>query len=385
MDRHIDWSRFRDWFPVTRRFAYFNHAGVSPMPLPVYRELKAFMDDALQNGSVNYKRWLETVEDTRRLLASMINARPDEIAFVKNTTHGILIAANGIRWKSGDNVIITEAEFPANVYPWLNLARRGVETRFARQRDGRIPFEEIERLVDDRTRVISISFVEFVTGYRNDLKRIGELCRDRDIIFVVDAIQGMGALEIDVKGCNVDILSSDAHKWLLGPEGVACFYCSRERLDDIENVNVGWMSVIDESDYLNYDLTQKPDARRFEEGSYNMLGIHALHAAVRMLTEIGISNIERRILSLTDMLAQGLREKGYRIISPMGEGERSGILTFCSDRFSSGELVKMLFENGVVTAHRSGYVRVSPHFYNSEDEIQKLLDLIPAHPTRHIR
>ncbi|MCD6508752.1 aminotransferase class V-fold PLP-dependent enzyme [Candidatus Poribacteria bacterium] len=385
MDRHIDWSRFRDWFPVTRRFAYFNHAGVSPMPLPVYRELKAFMDDALQNGSVNYRRWLETAEDTRRLLASMINARPDEIAFVKNTTHGILIAANGIRWKSGDNVIITEAEFPANVYPWLNLARRGVETRFARQRDGRIPFEEIERLVDDRTRVISISFVEFVTGYRNDLKRIGELCRDRDIIFVVDAIQGMGALGIDVKGCNVDILSSDAHKWLLGPEGIACFYCSRERLDDIENVNVGWMSVIDESNYLNYDLTQKPDARRFEEGSYNMLGIHALHAAVRMLTEIGIPNIERRILSLTDMLAQGLREKGYRLISPMGKGERSGILTFCSDRFSSGELVKMLFENGVVTAHRSGYVRVSPHFYNSEDEIRKLLDLLPDHPVRHIR
>jgi len=239
--------------------------------------------------------------------------------------------------------------------------------------------------VDDRTRVISISFVEFVTGYRNDLKRIGELCRDRDIIFVVDAIQGMGALGIDVKGCNVDILSSDAHKWLLGPEGIACFYCSRERLDDIENVNVGWMSVIDESNYLNYDLTQKPDARRFEEGSYNMLGIHALHAAVRMLTEIGIPNIERRILSLTDMLAQGLREKGYRLISPMGKGERSGILTFCSDRFSSGELVKMLFENGVVTAHRSGYVRVSPHFYNSEDEIRKLLDLLPDHPVRHIR
>jgi selenocysteine lyase/cysteine desulfurase len=337
------------------------------------------MDDALQNGAVNYRRWIKTAEETRALVASMINAHPDEIAFVKNTTHGILIAANGIRWRSGDNVIITDAEFPANVYPWLNLSRLGVQTRFARERDGRIPFEEIERLVDDRTRAISISFVEFVTGYRNDLKRIGELCRDKDIIFVVDAIQGMGALQIDVKDCNVDILSADAHKWLLGPEGIACFYCSKERLDDIESINVGWMSVVDESNYLDYDLTLKPDARRFEEGSYNMLGIHALHASVRMLLDIGVSNIERRILSLTDLLAQGLLEKGYRIVSPMGEGERSGILSFWSGRFPSGKLREMLFENGVVTAHRSGYVRVSPHFYNSEEEIQKLLDLLPSH------
>lgn len=374
----MNWDRYRELFPVTERYIFVNHAGVAPLPLPTCEAIKRFAEEACRSGSVNYGRWMGIVEETRELLAEMLNASPREIAFVKNTTHGILIAANGVRWREGDNVIITDAEFPANVYPWLNLRRRGVEVRFARQSpDGRIPFEEIEKLVDERTRVISISFVEFATGFRNDLRRIGEMCRERGIIFVVDAIQGLGVIPLDVREFKIDILSSDSHKWLLGPEGIACFYCREEVLDEIDNPNLGWMSVVDEEDYLNYKLVQKGDARRFEEGSYNTMGIIALNASLKLLMEIGVDRIEGRVLGLLDILIDGLKRKGYRIISPLGSGERSGILSFVREGVDSGGIVKMLRENGVIAACRAGYIRVSPHFYNSEGEMRRILELLP--------
>ncbi len=371
-----DWNKWRKQFPVTEKYIYLNHAGIAPLPLRVHQAMGHFLDDATDNGAVNSKRWEATAETCRANAAKLINSNVDEIAFMKNTSQGIIITANGIDWREGDNVVTTAVEFPANVYPWLSLKRLGVETRLVPEREKRIHIEDIEAAIDERTRCVTISHVEFASGFRNDIAAIGELCRKRGLWFVVDAIQSVGAIDLDVKACNVDILAADGHKWLLAPEGAAIFYCAKEKQDALINTNVGWAGVVNPRDFLNYDFTPQPSATRFEEGSYNSVGLYGLGAAIELLLEIGIPNIERRILDLTDRLIEGLRSKDYRLLTPTGESERSGIVVFESGRHTSADLVERLRSENVIGAERAG-VRLSPHFYNSEAEIDQVLGLLP--------
>lgn len=373
----INWNALRDEFPVTEKYVYFDHAAVSPLSRRVSLAIHDLIADAMSNGAVNYPKWSANVEECRELGARLINADAAEIAFMKNTSQGLLVAANGLDWRSGDSVIIAESEFPANVYPWLNLARLGVETRMVKEQNGRIPLESIEDVIDANTKAVAISFVEFASGFRNDLMAIGEICRDKNLWFIVDAIQGLGALELDVKACNIDILAADGHKWMMGPEGAALFYCRKEKIEQLTNTNVGWQSVVNSSDYLNYDLTLKPSARRFEEGSHNMIGLHGLKAALEFLLELGISRIEERILKITDRLSNKLQSKGYRVISSLVPEERSGIVSFVSDKHSSADLHRLLAKKSVIVSDRNNAVRVSPHFYNSDEEIDTLIELLP--------
>jgi len=375
----IDWKAVRKDFPVTDNYVYFNHAGVSPLSNRVVTAVEDFLSLISKYGTASESsaQFITTIADTRAKLASLINAEVDEIAFVKNTTQGILIAANGIDWREGDNVVTASTEFPANVYPWLNLECRGVKTKFVPEKDARIPVEDIEAMIDDRTRAVSISFVEFASGFRNDLEAIGKICQEKGVFFIVDAIQGLGALDIDVKKCKIHIMSSDGHKWLLGPEGTGCFYCSKEALDEIIPTNVGWNSVVNASAYLDYDLTLRPDAQRFEEGSLNIMGIYALGAAVTQILEIGIQNIEARVLALTNLLIGKLKEKEYQIVSSLVPSERSGIVCFKSSKHSSDELCELLKDNRIIVADRAQSVRVSPHFYNSEEEVEQMMEVLP--------
>ena len=371
-------DKWRAEFPVTKSYIYMNHAGVAPLSNRVRNAMIGFVEDATVNGAVNVESWVETIERCRSVAAQLINADATEIAFMKNTTQGILIAANGIDWRAGDNVVTTAVEFPANVYPWWSLKKRyGVETRMVPEREGRIYFEDIVSAIDERTRVVTISHVEFASGFRNDIKAIGEMCRERDIWFVVDAIQSLGAIEVDVKSSHVDILAADGHKWLLAPEGAAIFYCADDKRERLINTNVGWASVVNPRDFLNYDLTQKPDATRFEEGSYNSIGLYGLKAAIELLLEGGISNIENYILELTAGLIKGLESKGYRVITPKSDSERAGIVVFESDQHTPTELYEMLHDQNIVTAERGSGIRVSPHFYNTESEIVDLLEALP--------
>jgi selenocysteine lyase/cysteine desulfurase len=371
-------GRWRAEFPVTKSYIYMNHAGVAPLSNRVRNAMIGFVEDATVNGAVNVESWVETIERCRSVAAQLINADATEIAFMKNTTQGILIAANGIDWRAGDNVVTTAVEFPANVYPWWSLKERyGVETRMVPEREGRIYFEDIVAAIDERTRVVTISHVEFASGFRNDIKAIGEMCRERDIWFVVDAIQSLGAIEVDVKSSHVDILAADGHKWLLAPEGAAIFYCADDKRERLINTNVGWASVVNPRDFLNYDLTQKPDATRFEEGSYNSIGLYGLKAAIELLLEVGISNIENYILELTAGLIKGLESEGYRVITPKSDSERAGIVVFESDQHTPTELYEMLHDQNIVTAERGSGIRVSPHFYNTESEIVDLLEALP--------
>ncbi len=371
-------GRWRAEFPVTKSYIYMNHAGVAPISSRVRDAMMGFVEDATVNGAVNVETWVETAEMCRSVAAQLINADSTEIAFMKNTTQGILIAANGIDWREGDNVVTTAVEFPANVYPWWSLKERyGVETRMAPEREGRIHLDDIVAAIDERTRVVTISHVEFASGYRNDIKTLGKICRERDIWFVVDAIQSLGAIEVDVKLSYVDILAADGHKWLLAPEGAAIFYCADEKRERLINTNVGWSSVVNPRDFLNYDLTQKPDATRFEEGSYNSVGLYGLNAAIELLLEVGVSTIETHILQLTIALIEGLESKGYRVITPKADSERAGIVIFESDQHTPIELYELLHEQKIITAERGSGLRVSPHFYNTGSEITHLLEVLP--------
>ena len=373
----IDITALREAFPVTRKWIYLNHASVAPISIPVQRAMQTQLRDVLQNGMINSDRWEQTYARTRRIVAKLIGARPSEIAFVKNTTEGIHHLANGLRWRKNDNVVIPDQGFPANVYPWLNLSSRGVETRMVSEENGRIPPEQIFAKVDEHTRVIAISSVEFASGFRHDLTQIGNFCRENNILFFVDAIQSLGALNLNVEQSNIDVLSADAHKWMLGPEGAGIFYCAHNIMRHLKVTNLGWASVINPSDYLNYDTTPLPNAQRFESGTLNTTGIYGIKASLDLITKLQINNIEARILMLTDQLATGLREKGYRIISSREPREKSGIVTFQHSDLSTNDIFQRLENHKIIGSIRGKGVRLSPHVYNSEDEIDRVLDVLP--------
>lgn len=371
----MDIEKIRKEFPVTEHRLFMDHARVASLPRPVQAAITAFAKEACEQGTAHYNEWLQEVESVRVRFANLINAEPSEVAFVKNTSEGLSIVANGIDWKKGDNVVIPDIEFPANVYPWMNLQQRGVEVRFVKAVRGRVPFEQVMAQVNARTRVLSVSSVEFNSGFRNDLKRIGEFCREKDIYFCVDAIQSLGVIPMDVKEFNIDFLAADGHKWMLSVEGLGGFYISKRVLKDIHPALVGWDSVINSSDYGNYDFTLKPDASRFEEGSLNTLGIYAFGAALALLEEEGIGNIERRVLHLGDHIIGHLRQRKLKILSSTEPGERSGSVCFAGD-MDYKKLALFLREHHVIVSVRDNFVRLSPHFYNTENEIERFFALL---------
>lgn len=373
----MDPKQLRKEFPVTKRYTFLDHACIGPLSLRAAASMNAFIEDMHKNGGINEDIWVEDVNKTRLLTARLLNCLPTEIAFTKNTSEGISFVANGLEWKVGDNVVITQVEFPANVYPWLNLQKKGVEVRFVKEIEGRIPFEGIEKAVDSWTRVVSISFVEFTSGFRNDLGRISRLCRDKRIIFVVDAIQGLGVLKLDLQAIPVDFLAADGHKWLMAPEGAGLFYAGKEGMERLAVQEVGWASVVNREDYLNYNLTLRPDATRFECGSPNTLGIYGLKGALELILEVGIAAIEARVLELTDFLCDGLQKKGYKVFSSRREGEKSGIVSFYSERGDTRAIYHELRRRGIIVSLREGRIRAAPHFYNTQEEIEHLLKALP--------
>jgi len=367
-------DKIRKEFPVVNSRVFFDHAKVAPVSRRVREAVSAFAGDAAEFGTAHYAEWMRGVEDVRASFARLINADPGEVAFVKNTSEGISIVANGIDWCAGDNVVVPDIEFPANVYPWMNLEQRGVETRLARSVDGRVPFEAIAGRVDGRTRVVSVSSVEANSGFRNDLNRLGALCRERGIFFCVDAIQSLGALPMDVKKDRIDFLAADGHKWLMSFEGLGGFYISSRVLEKIHPAVVGWDSVVNATDYMNYDFTLRPDARRFEEGSFNVMSIHALGAALSLLHEVGVENIEARLMQLGDYILEGLRRRGLEILSSTLPGERSGIISFAVA--DPAKLAAVMESNRVSLTVRDGLVRLSPHVYNTEAEADRFFEVL---------
>jgi cysteine desulfurase/selenocysteine lyase len=372
-------KEIRSLFPVTEKFIYFNHAAVSPLSTRVRDAMIWLVDDATQNGSVHFFDWCDTYEKARHSAARLVNAQAHEIAFMQNTSTALSAVANGIDWRAGDNIVTTNVDFPANIYPWMRLAEeRGIKMKMAQEREGRIDAAEIISLIDERTRIVSISWVQFSSGFRADIAAIGKFCRERDVIFMVDAIQGLGGLQLDVVRDCVDAFAADAHKYLLGPEGTALLYVSDRIIDRVKPTVVGWMSVKDYENHLDYHLNYREGALRFECGSLNTAGIYGLGAAIDLFLEVGAEKIEEHILHLSDYLSDGLTNKGYEVFGSRQKGETSAIVTCTHKEHTPKQLYKLLHAKNIMTAPRVGRLRISPHFYNTQEEIDVLLDALPA-------
>jgi len=370
-------STVRRLFPVRRNYVYLNHAAVSPLSKRVAAGLRQQVDEQEEYGGRAEQLWEGRAEEARKEAARLLGSRQSEIAFVKNTTEGLNLFARGIRWKKGDNVVLPRVEFPANVYPWLGLKDEGVRLKFVAERDGRIMLEDIERAMDRRTRVVAISFVEFMSGFRNDLAALGKLCRSRGVYLVVDGIQGVGALRINVRKCMVDALSCGGHKWLLAPQGAGLFYCSSRVLDELKHPMPGWMSVVGWTNYYKFDYKLWPTSRRYESAQKNFLGITGLLESLKLINELGIGDIEKRIIAITDRLCRRLEARGMSVFSPRGKGEKSGIVSFLPGKHKAETVCEHLLGQGFVTAARNGRIRVSPHYYNTFDEIDRLVRALP--------
>ncbi len=372
----IPWERTRSFFPVSSEIVYLDHAGVAPISTRVDEALRRYAGEATRHGALRYAFYDEEVERVRGRAARLLGAQPEEIAFVKNTTEGLGIVAAGLDWSPGDVVVSCDLEYPSNVYPWWSLRRRGVETLLLPGRDGRLPLERVEEaLRRPRVRLLALSSVEFGSGARNDLEALGHLCRERGVLFCVDAIQSLGCLALDVERCGVDFLSADGHKWLLSVEGCGIFFCARRLLDRLTPRIVGWRNVAGHADFDRYDDALRGDAHRFEEGTTNTPGIFALGAALDLLLELEVPRIEQRVLALAAHLARGLQERGVRVLSPT-DAAASGIVSFRLDREPPETTAQRLRARGIHTAARRGGVRASPHFYNTEAELEALIEAL---------
>ena len=374
MDR---FKKARRLFPITKKLIYFNHAAVSPLSTRTAEALERQVKEQMQCAAEREDLWEKRAEKGRRLAARILNAGPAEIAFVKNTTEGLNLFARGLDWRKGDKVVLPKVEFPANVYPWLSLEAKGVKLKFVKEKHGRILVEDIEKAIDGRTRVVAISFVEFSSGYRNDLERIGKICKKRGVHLVVDGIQGVGALRIDVKKCNLSALSAGGHKWLLSPQGTGIFYCPGKIMKTLDHPMPGWMSVAGWTDYYNFKYDLFKDSRRYESAQRNLLGLCGLTEALRLADELGIGNVEKRILDITDYLCDRLEENGFEVFSSRRDGEKSGIVSFFLKGKNPERVRESLRRKGIIVSARDGRLRASPHYYNSLEEVDRFVKALP--------
>ncbi len=382
-DQHVTDVRAGE-FPILGKLAFFNHAGVAPISGRAAAAVRAYADQAESLSYLN-SHWYSRARQVKRLAARLIGAAGEaEIALIPNTSTGISLVAKGIDWRPGDHVVITNVEYPANRYPWEDLKRFGVEiVEVPQHADGRIDVEDVTQAVTDRTRVVAISHVQYASGYRIDLKPISDMVHNAGGLLCVDAIQSVGAMPVNVSELGIDFLSADGHKWLLSPEGCGIFYCRESLISTLHPNIVGWMNMVNASDYGNYQFEFQRDARRFEPGSYNIPGIMGLGASLELILEYGIENIWSRIESLTARLCDGLRAKGYRVFSPRNDGERSGIVSFIPPAPAVRsvppleKIVADLESRGIVIVVREGRLRASPHFYNTPEQINQLIEALP--------
>ncbi len=373
----MDWTALRQQFPVTRRWAYFDHAAVAPLSAPAQRAMAEYAADLADNGDVHEHLWMRRVEEVRRLAARLLNADALDVAFVKNTSEGIGFVAEGFPWRPGDNVVTAAEEYPSNLYPWMNLASKGVELRTVPSRGARVLVDDVRAAMDGRTRLVTLSFVEFASGFRNDLDAVGALCRERGAFFFVDAIQGLGVLPLDVQKTPVDALAADGHKWLVAPEGAGVFYLRREWVERLHAVGVGWHSVVNANDFSRVELRLKPHAGRWESGTLNVPGIHALGASLELLLGAGVNEVAARVLALTDYLCERAKQAGLEVFSGRADNERSGIVSLHVPPGADGKaLVERCLDEGIVINLRAGRLRVSPHCYNTHEEIDRLVQAL---------
>ena len=363
-------------FPITRNAIYLSHSAVSPLPARTAAAIERYAREASQQGIAAVPRWIQRLGVARTEAAMMLSAAEEEIAFVKSTTHGLMIVANSLSWREGQCIVVEENTFPANWYVWKNLAERtGVRVLTWPERHYRYELEDLERLIAEHdVAMVSLTAVSYSTGYRHDLAEIGSMLRRAGVLYCVDAIQQLGAFPIDVGETGIDFLSADSHKWLLGPEGAGIFYVDQHRLGMFDDTFCGWLGRKGFDDYNARDLPPDPAARRFEEGAPNQVGVQGMSASLTLLNEVGIDVVAARIRENCRVLEEGLRGLGWEQISPRDEAHASGIVTFRHEHRNPEDIVRALGERKILCSTRRGFLRMAPHFYQTPEEMQRVVD-----------
>jgi cysteine desulfurase / selenocysteine lyase len=372
-------EQLRALFPVTARYNYLNHAAVSAPPTPTINAIQRYLADVSENGSLNFKDWLATKERARRLLAELLGARREQVAFLRNTSDGLSTVANGLKWHKGDNLVTFRNEFPSNIYPWLRLREAfGVEVRMCGEREGRVDLDELIGLIDSRTRLVSISHVQYASGFRANLQRLGQVARAHDALLVVDVIQSLGVLPLDVESELVDVAAGACHKWLLTPEGVGYLYLSDRARSRIEPTLVGWVSVPNPDDYNNFEQGWNAGTLAWETGTGPTGLIHGLEESLKLLMQVGTKNIKDHLERLTDHLCDRLQDSNYEVVSSRRPEEKSQTVCIRSRTgFTPMNLYSHLIKQNIITAPRGDRLRISPHLYNTLSEIDHLIEALP--------
>lgn len=372
----MELSRSREFYPYLKTGKiYFNHAAISPLSTKVLDKINEYLIQRSETTIETYGVFMKTLAETKEKLAALLNTDIERIAFVDNTSNGLNIVAQGIDWKRGDRIILNDIEFPSNIYPYLNLKKEGVEIDFVKSHNGKVTAEDVIKMIKPSTRLISISSVQFLSGYRCDLDLIGEVCSKKGIIFSVDAIQSLGATNIDIKKSKIDFLACGTQKWLMALMGLAFIYISEELQDKLSHRYAGWLSVEDPWNLLNYDLKFRKTAEAFQNGTISAIGVTALNASLDFFNEFGFELIENTIIDNSKYFINKLNEIGMKpILYNSPDKNLSGIVSFnCNDPKG---VVDELSANNVDCALREGIVRFSPHYYNSKDEIDKVIEII---------
>jgi cysteine desulfurase / selenocysteine lyase len=370
------WQQIRRQMPVADRWAYFDHAAVAPLSEAARVAVHEWADHVAENGVVDWNHWRQKIENLRELAAARLRADQSEIALIRNTTEGISLVAEGFPWQPGDNVVVPDSEFPSNLYPWMHLADRGVELRQVHCPEGRIEPAALAGACNDRTRIVAVSWVGYGAGWRADLAALAEIAHQRDALLFVDAIQGLGVLDLDVTQTPIDVLAADGHKWLLGPEGAGIMYVRQSCLERLRPLGIGWNSVVQAGNFSDTSLRIKPDASRYEGGTHNMVGFLGLAASMSMFADLGGAAIEQRLRQVTDLCCERLQEAGARMVSDRAEQNWSGILAVDVPGRSPLEVKKDCLRRQVIVNARNGHVRISPHIYNTPDDVERLIEAL---------
>jgi len=371
-------QQIRELFPAAKNYTYLNSAAVSPMPTVTADAVYSQLKDCSENGTLHFNDWVATKDRARALIAEMLNVRADQVAFMRNTSDGFASVANGLTWKNGENIVTFEKEFPSNFYPWRRIRDRfGVELRTCPERGGRIDLDEFIALIDENTKLVSISAVQFNSGFRADLEKIGEAAHKVDALFAVDIIQGLGAMGFDLPAQKVDIACSASHKWLFSPEGCGIIYLSDRARMRVEPTFVGWISVETPWDFDDYEQDFKPTALAWESGTSGAALFYGLEQSLKILKEAGLDKIEKYLEELTDYFCELLPADRYELISSRTKGEKSQIVSLKHKKLNSNEVVKRLEREKIIIAPRGDRLRVSPHLFNNREDIERLIEFMP--------
>ena len=372
-------EEIRKLFPAAKNYTYLNSAAVAPLPTIAVEAVTKQLRDVSEHASVNFADWVATKNRAREIVAQMLNVKPEQVAFMRNTSDGFSTVAGGLKWQKGDNIVTFEKEFPANFYAWRRVRDDfGVELRLCPERNGRIDTDEFINLIDANTKLVSVSAVQYGSGFRADLERIGEAARKADALFAVDIIQALGTTPFDLPALKVDIAAGASHKWLCSPEGCGILYLSDRARERVEPTLVGWISVEETWDFEDTEQNYKPNALAWETGTGCSSLFYGLEQSAKLLVETGADNIRNYLEELTDYLCEILPTENYEIVSSRAAGEKSQIVCLKHrGELTPKGIAEHLQNEKIIVSPRNDRIRIAPHFFNNREDIERLAANLP--------